>query len=186
MIIGVTGHMRNGKDSVAQIFERLYGFEHRLFARPLKDACKVIFDWNEEHVNGKLKDVIDDRWGITPRLAMQLLGTEYGQFTLTEKSPTFAEKTGRCLWVKRCLIDAGNKNIVVSDVRFIHEADSIKNLGGVIIRVIRFGYESGSGHASETEVPLIKADFIVRNDGTLGDLENEIVALADSLGMVKC
>lgn len=183
MIIGICGHARNGKDSVAHVFKDLWGFEHRSFAKPLKDACKFIFDWSDEEIEGRLKDVEDVRWGITPRLAMQLIGTEFGQYMLCEKSEKFKVVVGRNLWVKRCLDDAGDKNIVISDVRFPHEADAIRSKGGIIIRVIRRGFEGNSLHASEVEMEKIKPDFVIHNDYSLDYLNEEVCNIAIAIGV---
>ena len=174
MIIGICGHARNGKDSIADILINDFHFEKRSFAKPLKDACKVMFDWTEEHVNGKLKDVEDTRYGISPRLAMQLLGTEFGQSCLCEHSLSFARTTGRSLWVRRCLIDVHGKNIVIPDVRFLHEALAIKELGGKIIRVVRPGFEGTSKHPSETEMAQIQEDERIINDSTLDALKEKV------------
>jgi hypothetical protein len=185
MIIGITGHARNGKDSIADILVSDFNFEHLSFAWPIKEACKAIFGWTNEHVNGSLKDVEDKEWGITPRLALQLLGTDFGQFTLCEKSISFASTTGRSLWVKRALDGIDNKNVVISDVRFLHEAESIKKAGGYIFRVIRPGYESLSTHASETEMVEIKEDFCIMNDRSLNDLQHAVYSAMVKLGLAK-
>ena len=174
MVIGITGHARNGKDVIADILINDFHFEKRSFAKPLKDACKIIFDWTEEHVNGKLKEVEDQRWGITPRLAMQLIGTDFAQECLCKNSLSFARTTGRSLWVKRCLIDIEGKNIVIPDVRFLHEAQAIKDIGGKIIRVVRPGFEGTSNHASETEMAQIQEDERIINDQGLDVLKQRV------------
>lgn len=181
MIIGISGHARNGKDTVADYLVLCFGFEKRSFAKPLKEACKIIFDWTEDHVNGKLKEVEDTRWGITPRLAMQLLGTEWGQKCLCENSLSFARTTGRNLWVNRCLIDVAGKNIVIPDVRFPHEAQAIKDLGGKIIKVIRPGYEGNSNHASETEMAKITPDYNIVNNGTVDQLREVVYGILEQI-----
>jgi hypothetical protein len=185
MIIGITGHARNGKDSVADILINEYRFERLSFAWPIKEACKTIFGWTDEHVYGSLKDVEDKEWGISPRLAMQLLGTDWGQFTLCEKSISFAATTGRSIWVKRALKGKSNKNIVISDVRFLHEAESIKNAGGYIFRVIRPGFEGTSIHPSETEMIEIKEDACIINDRSLDDLRGAVYSAMTKIGLGK-
>ena len=181
MVIGITGHARNGKDVIADILINDFHFEKRSFAKPLKDACKIIFDWTEEHVNGKLKEVEDTRYGITPRLAMQLLGTEWAQTCLCKNSLSFARTTGRSLWIKRCLIDVEGKNIVIPDVRFIHEAQAIKDIGGKIIRVVRPGFEGTSNHASETEMAQIREDYTVLNNSTIDSLRDMVYSVYEQI-----
>lgn len=185
MIIGITGHARNGKDSVADVLVNDYGFERLSFAWPIKEACKTIFGWTDEHVYGALKDIEDKEWGISPRLAMQLLGTDWGQFTLCEKSISFAATTGRSIWVKRALKDAGDKNIVISDVRFLHEAESIRNARGYVIRVIRPGFEGTSIHPSETEMIDIEEDAHIINDLSLDDLRYSVYNVMTQIGLYE-
>lgn len=185
MIIGICGHMRSGKDTVASIFEYSYGFEHRSFAKPLKDACKIIFDWSDEHVNGSLKDKIDDRWGISPRMVLQLLGTEFGQKMLCDASEKFKKKVGRRLWVLRCLDGQHKNNIVISDVRFLHEAETIRKYKGKIIKIIRNGAGVLSTHASETELEKIEPDYTIDNNGTIYDLTARVEDIAKMLGIKK-
>lgn len=181
MIIGVCGRMRSGKDSIAKIFCEDYGFKQLSFAKPIKEACKIMFGWTEEHVNGALKDVDDEYWGISPRLAMQLLGTEFSQNCLCEHSLSFAKKTGRSLWVKRCLADAKQGNFIISDVRFLHESRAIREAGGKIIRVTRPGCIAKSTHASETEMDEIAVDATIVNDKTLDALRENVHNVYDIL-----
>ena len=120
MIVGVTGYKRSGKDIVAAVFVNLYGFRKYEFARPMKEACAAIFGWGEDELYGSKKEWIDPRWGISPRQALQHLGTEWGQLELCDEFPEFAEVTGRLLWVKRFQIEMLNhgpsENWVISDV----------------------------------------------------------------------
>jgi len=88
MIIGITGFIGSGKDTVANMFvER--GCVHDSFAAPLKDLCASIFGWERSMLEGDTTESRDFRetpdmfWtkklGVphfTPRLALQLLGTE--------------------------------------------------------------------------------------------------------------
>ena len=65
--------------------------------------------------------------------------------------------------------------MVVPDVRFPDEAQSIKERGGVIVRIKREGYEPVNAHISETAYQ--DQDFIIVNDGTPEDLYNEFKKL---------
>ena len=87
MIIGITGKARAGKDTVADLIKSRLGDRcHTIaFAKPIKDFCKRMFDWNDEQVYGFLKEAKDRRYKredgsfLTPREAMQTLGTEWGR-----------------------------------------------------------------------------------------------------------
>ena len=175
-IIGIAGHKRSGKSTASQALQSEYGFTLGSFAAPLKAAVRIIFDWTEEHTDGQLKDVIDPRWGISPRQAMQHIGTDWGQIELSAAYPLFQQVTGRRLWVNRLLDSVGDSPMVIPDVRFPHEADAIHSRGGAVIMIKRPGYD-GDGHASETEIDGLSFDHLIVNDGTVADLQSAISLL---------
>ncbi len=173
MIVGITGNARHGKDTIADYMVSRYGFVKRSFAAPIKEACGLIFGWDAEWLYGRFKETVDPRYGLSPREAMQLLGTEFGQFSLG-KLPEFAEVTGRSLWVKRTLSEIDEPLTVIPDVRFLHEAASLRAHGARIVKVIRPSVPMHLDHASESEVPKIEADSIIWNDGEREDLYRKI------------
>lgn len=175
MLIGITGYARHGKDSVADVLVKRYGYTKTSFAKPMKEAVCAVFDWTMEHIENH-KEEVDLRWGISPRQALTLLGTEFGQFMLCEKYPQFKKSTGRRLWVKRALCNykQGDK-LVISDLRFPHEEEYIRELGGKIIKVERPGYPVNLDHESERCVLLVKSDFLIKNDRTLDEMHDNII-----------
>ena len=168
MIIGITGHARHGKDSTADIICKHFGYRKHALADVMKEACRVIFGWSDQQLYGDLKDVVDEKYGISPRHALQSLGTEWGQYKLSEYD-SFAEVTGRKLWVNS-LLNRMQGNTVISDVRFPHEAEAIRAKGGFIIKVTR-DYPVDLSHESERAIEDIWPDFIITNSGSLNDLE---------------
>ena len=168
MIIGIAGHARHGKDTVADIIVRRFGFTKRALADPMKEACRVIFGWTDAHLYGELKDIVDPVWGISPRHALQSLGTQWGQWELS-KYDSFLETTGRKLWVNSLLAKIYD-NAVVSDVRFPHEAEAIRARGGIII-MVRRPFAVDLAHESERAIEEIRPDYTIQNRGTLIDLE---------------
>jgi len=87
-IIGLIGIKRSGKDTFADYIVEKYGYEKYSFAGPLKDACKIMFCLNNEQIDGNLKEVIDPRFGISPRHMFQFMGTE----VMRELFPKISEK----------------------------------------------------------------------------------------------
>ena len=64
-----------------------------------------------------------------------------------------------------------NFRVVVSDVRFIHEAKKIKEMGGILIKVDRNTEDNDySKHSSEIENENIECDYIVQNNGFMKDM----------------
>lgn len=177
MLIGLTGKKQSGKDTVAEHLIEEYGFTRYAFADPIKEACQAIFGFTKEQCWGKEKELIDPFWHISPRKALQIIGTELFQFELPKYAPELAE-IGRTFWVQRFALwyekflekypDGG---VVISDVRFPFEADMIKSLGGTIIKIVRPSEQYNDMHSSETEMDQIQYDYLLNNTRTIEDLK---------------
>ena len=110
----------------------------------------------------------------------QRIGTEFGQFTLFKLFPEMKGKVKyREHWVnifKNWLETNPNKDVVITDVRFKHEANFIKQNGGIIIKVNRdTGFKDS--HISELEMKEITPDLIdfeIDNNYELVDLYSQI------------
>jgi hypothetical protein len=167
MLIGICGFARAGKDTAAEVLNKGYGFNHVSFAQKMKECLGVIFGWSLEYIEHH-KEEVDPYWGISPREALRTLGTEYGQYILCEKFPRFKELTGRLLWVNSLLKEINpREDFVISDVRFHHEVNAIRQLKGYILKIDRPDYPRDLGHPSEQDIMTIEADFCIVNDGTL-------------------
>ena len=70
MIIMLSGRKRAGKDEAAKVLIDNYNFTPFAFAKPIKEICKIVFLWDDERINGELKEVEDPTWGISPRKAL--------------------------------------------------------------------------------------------------------------------
>lgn len=166
-IVGLTGLKGSGKDEVANIISRNYGHVRVAFADPLKDVIKTIFGVTEEELTDRVKkEKVLDRWPYcSPRQLLQFIGTDM----FRAYYPGVWVKA----WQNRVMsIDAP---VVASDVRFVDEADLIRSMGGLIIRVVRPGTKN-DGHISELSQEAIPADHVIMNDGTLYDLELTVKA----------
>lgn len=175
MIIGVIGNKFNGKDSVGDILVRCLGYEKNSFANPLKEGCRHIFGFNDEQLYGDEKETEDAYWGITPRQALQFTGTELFRNCMSN----LISDVGHDFWIKRLEKElVNNKKIVVCDVRFQNELDMIKKNNGIIIKVERDGIEKNefSTHDSEN-IDNLKYDHLIKNNGTLEELEQKVLDL---------
>jgi len=173
MIIGLTGKAGSGKDSVADHLVKNHGFFKLSFAAPLKRIICELFDMSEDQVNKQeLKEVIDPRYGFTPRWLLQHFGTEV------------CRKLYPSIWVdyliryykKNWYTDEGR--VVVTDVRFLNEARAISNINGKIWRVTCLNNPKdlgeGSTHASEVEQDNILVDQeLIAEYGNLPQLFKE-------------
>lgn len=138
-IIGIVGFASAGKGTVADYLVNKHNYVKIAFADPLKDAASVIFDWPRHLLEGDtvpsraFREKPDDFWSakfgkqFTPRMALQQLGTEACRGVFHEN-----------IWVHLLEKRIGNqKNVVITDVRFPNEIESIVRMGGHIVRVKR-------------------------------------------------
>ena len=176
MVIGIVGRKRHGKDTIADYLVNNLDYEKYSFANPLKRGAMEMFGFTEEQVFGDLKDEIDPLWGCKPREVLQVLGTELLQFDIQKYLPAF-QNIGRLIWVRnfmRFYENNPDKNIVIADVRFKHEAKTIQNLGGKVIKIVRPGMPDGDFHASEVEIDEIDYDQLIINDSNLAELYDKV------------
>jgi len=198
MIIGLVGFIGSGKGTVGDILE-VHGFTKDSFAKPLKDACSIMFGWPREMLEGdtevsrKWREEPDSFWSekfgysFTPRLALQLMGTEAGRNVFHQD-----------VWVISLLNRAKGKDVVVTDVRFKNEINYIQQNGGVIVRVRRgeepdwyklaedaaagfssaiMGMKDKGIHQSEWDWVGSEFNYTIDNDGTVNELGNKVKEL---------
>ncbi len=180
MLIGLVAKKCSGKDCMGDYLVQNYNFIKTHFADPLKEGMRHIFNLNDEQLYGNHKEVIDPKWNKTPRELFQIFGTDIMRNIM---SPMLG--LGNNIWVYRfqswyeC---HKNNNIVISDCRFKSEAQSIKKLGGILIRIDRNNQMSHTDyHSSEQEVNDINVDYILENNGTKEEFYEKIKVLMEKL-----
>lgn len=113
------------------------------------------------------------REGLTPRVVLQSLGTEFGR------------RIQEDLWIKIALKSDVKKVIIVPDIRFVNEAKILKNKGGLLIRISTGEPEQQLGHISETEfsqIPVKLFDAVIVNDKTgLEKLKHQVICTVNSM-----
>ena len=169
MIIGLAGFAQSGKDTLAKILIEEHGFTKIAFADTIRVALYTLNPIvNEDGL--RLQSLVDvEGWEIaklTPevRRLLQVFGTEVGRSLLGDQ-----------VWVElamRKLAESGN--FVFTDVRFISEADAIRERNGFIWRINREGVEPMNNHSSETELLEYFYDAIVDNNRSIEELREEV------------
>lgn len=182
-VIGIVGVKQSGKDTTANYLIENYGYIRYSFADPLKRGCMEMFGFTPEQMwgTGEQKEAIDPVWNISPRRMLQLIGTELLQMDIHKHLNEGEFNIGRKIWVlrfKNWYLNEIKKNpdirIVISDVRFPHEAEILHDLGAMVWRVERASLTSIDEHPSEIEQRLIKEDVLIHNDSTLQDLYHNV------------
>jgi hypothetical protein len=135
-LIGIIGCPGAGKDTCGDYLVKEAGYERTSFAKKVKDVAHVAFGWDRDMLEGitpesrAWRERVDDYWGISPRAALQKIGTEMFR---THIHPDFWVKT-----VVKEITDApAEKRFVITDCRFENEVEAIKALGGRIIYIQR-------------------------------------------------
>jgi hypothetical protein len=199
MFVGILGFIGSGKGTVGDILSDI-GFEKISFASHLKDVTSVMFGWDRNLLEGdtdesrEFREEVDTFWSdklerkFTPRLALQLMGTEVGRNVFGEN-----------FWIHSLenKIKDVNKHYVVTDVRFQNEIDWIRKQKGILIEIERGTSPSWYKvaelanndcqhslkvmrdigiHESEWKwINRQNVDHIIRNDGSLEDLRKNII-----------
>lgn len=161
-IIGLAGRARSGKDTVASLFTHT----HRVvrFAQPIKEAVKALYGWSGIAMETDIKDVVDPKWGVSPRSAMVHVAQTTRMFVAND------------FFVTR-LFDAWEGDaIVIPDVRYKHEVDAIHAKGGITIKITREGIHK---HDIEFTVDELETTYEITNNDSLDSLHRQI----DSLGL---
>lgn len=173
MRIAVVGKMRAGKDSVAEILKKEYNFKSVAFGDGIKKIVREFFPeaYNNgkprehyQHIGQELRKLNPDVWiNHTNSEILKILSKDLG----TAKEP----------------------NIIVTDCRQTNEELYLRRRGFLIVKVcadektrLRRIEEAGEivtyeqfTHDTERQVDLIKADYLLFNEKTLFELEQQVV-----------
>ena len=141
MIIGICGLIGSGKDTIADYLQNIHQFRRESFAHTLKDAVAQVFGWDREMLEGRTRESrewreqVDPWWSVrlnmpnlTPRYVLQVWGTEVARKSFHDD-----------IWIAALenKLRKTKDDVVISDCRFPNEIKSIKNAGGIVIRVVR-------------------------------------------------
>lgn len=187
MIIGISGKARSGKDTFAEMLAAALNKESyppyvmMAFANELKLRCQAAFDLTWEQLWGDDKEVPDERYVKTPRTTLTGVGelpiVYWTAREIMQNYGAFYRTIDNEFWVKnlfKVIEEKEYTNVIITDVRYINEADYIINNGGYVIRVDRENKDTvhNEQHPSEIELDSYKRfDFTVVNNWTLDVLK---------------
>jgi len=195
--IAITGKANSGKSTVGKfIMKELrkqlkdkphVSCKYIAFADPIKAMIRLMFPTlPEKYLTGASNlrsSVIPDAFTNGKPLTVRQLHLDLGTAVGRAYKGT--------IWLEAfdyAFEKAKNEDVViVSDVRFKNEFDHLKKLNFYQIRLLRDDPNDTSvksNHASEVEQDVIRDDefdFVLRNDGTLKDLKNEVVKIVNQI-----
>ena len=202
MIVGITGFIGSGKDTVADYLVNFHEFRRESFAATLKDAISSVFGWDRTLLEGRTKEArewreqVDPWWAerlamptLTPRWILQYWGTEVCRKGFHDD-----------IWIASLENKLRNSrdNVVISDCRFPNEIEAIKRAGGMLVWVKRgdlpVWYEDalaanrGSNvganqmklhkiHASEWAWLGCRFDHVIENNNSIDSLYSQVANL---------
>lgn len=185
MIIGIIGKKGSGKDTIADYLVKNHGFIRFAFADKVKEVCKAMFNMTDKDFIEKNKEVLKPDWNISPRQALQLFGTDIGRKILPEKIPELKKilPFPEGIWIRHFIIWYQEQlkinprvKVVISDVRFLDEAETVKTYDGKLWKVIRDKKIYGNDqHISENQLDnFSEIDKIIDNNDSLENLYKKI------------
>lgn len=168
-VIGITGAKGSGKSTFAQALDSTRPGRCHVkvmsLADPLKAFVMDIFDFSEKQVYGASEFRESGDGPVTPRKALQTLGTDWGR-NLHED-----------IWIDKLIRDIGDlpehiSCVIVPDVRFVNEARKLRaEFDAHIIEISRPGLEANDTHESERRDGVsMYVTHTVQNTGTSLDL----------------
>lgn len=196
-IIGISGLIGSGKDTVADYLVNYHEFRRESFANTLKDAVAAVFGWDRTMLEGRTKssrewrEQVDTWWAtrlnipdLTPRWVLQYWGTDVCRYNFHDE-----------IWIASLEYKLLNSkdSIVISDVRFPNEVVAIRRAGGKLVCIERGpkpewykDARSGSDtmrqywprvHPSEYSWVNTEFDLLLNNNGTVEDLYQQVKSL---------
>ncbi len=184
MLIAFSGFKTAGKDAAAAVLINEYGFKKIALADPVRDlayAINPIIESGEDEFflrpatpTIRLRDLIDKfGWDYCKneypevRRLMQAVGTEGGRNLFGENF--WVDQLGN----RVSDLNSDDSRYVLTDARFRNEGEFVQNNGGTLVWIDRPGLEP-DGHASESGELREIADYIIRNDSTIEELQEDV------------
>ena len=189
-IIAICGFQGSGKDTLANILIKKYGYKKLSFGGTVKDVASIIFNWDRKMLEGDSKESrewrekVDDWWSkkleiknLTPRYILQQIGTDL-----------FRNNFHKDIWInclEKKLIDYDK--VVITDCRFPNELKILNKYNATIIQIyrgnlpewfndVKLGKKDPPKELHESETSWIKesSNYNILNNGTIEELENII------------
>ncbi len=175
MLIALLGFRGSGKSTIANYLIDNYNFTSLAFAEKLKQVVSTAFDIDLDLLEGNseesrvYRETTNEFWGMTPRQMLETVGTKLFRKGISED-----------FWVK--IVEKriqellkSEKNVVISDLRFVNEWEMLKKYNAKVIFV-----DNGNSVDAEYEIKSIQYDFKIENQGIskeqlFKEVENKII-----------
>jgi len=161
----------NNFNDLISLFEREYRLIGRYNVIRFADKIKLMVSSLLSVPLIKLEDrefketSLGEKWNnLTPRVILQLLGTECGRNIIHPD-----------IWVNSTLSHIkNNEDYIIPDLRFKNEYNALKKLNSYMIKVIKYDIIDNN-HNSENDInDITEWDAIVINSGSMQELIDQI------------
>jgi len=202
-LIGISGKIGVGKDTVGEIIQELclsnHGpvFEVKKFAGKLKQIASLLTgipveDFEDQEFK---KSYLGAEWGIVqdiplnsiPPFADMQFNALMSVRELLQKLGTEAIRDGLHpnAWVNALMCDYKRpkmseynpSNWIITDMRFPNEMEAVEDVKGLTLKVVRPVEKSKTPvrlHPSETSLDKAEFDYTIINDGSIEDLIEKV------------
>lgn len=204
MIIAINAKIGCGKDTVGSIIQKLHpegNWKIKKWAGKLKQTATLLTGvpmemWEDQDFK---RLSMGEKWGnMTYREFLQKLGTDairdglYVNSWINALMADYTQPVPEKLALFNDLYKPKTPNWIITDTRFPNEADAARSAGGIVIRINRkcqacggdntdrYSHKMGcsalsaGGHPSETSLDDYTFDYVIDNNGTIVDLEQEV------------
>ena len=200
LLIGCTREQLEDRDfKEAELGEKWWYYKHNIEGKILSIA-------EFDRINALNMNLLNSHYTLvkpTPRLLMQLLGTNCGRIILhpniwvnslmieykaEDVGPVFSKKYYPNSNEKDIIVKY--PNWIISDTRFPNELKAVKDRNGVTIRITRPDFVENAltgekfpvkvhrqEHESETALDNSEFDYTIDNNGTIDDLRDKVEAI---------
>jgi hypothetical protein len=205
-LIGISGKIGSGKDTVATIIQELYPqYEVKKFAGKLKDIASILTgipvekfedqefkktdlgkEWSYVYPDQYYDDGESVMVCMSVRQLLQKLGTDALRDNLHENvwvnalMADYVEKPVNVLEGEGYRLEDTLPNWIITDTRFPNEAKIIEEKDGILLRVERSTCNLGT-HPSETALDDFPFEHVIFNNGSMDDLRNEVKKFLESI-----
>ncbi len=209
MIISITAQKQSGKTTFLEYLCQEYGFTKLSHAKPLKDACCLLFNIDDPYTDeGKNTEIsIPNKINYqkllraseiicgqpSPRLFLDKIYPHFANRTMTVREILQEMGTDVCrnifgedVWldILNRSIDAVDGPVVIDDCRFLNESKNLRSRGAVMIGLQRPPLDLSDLHQSEIEMIEnwdTMVDTTIVNSGSLENLYAMVEDVIESL-----
>lgn len=182
IVIGVGHYSRTGKDTfanrlVVEFVQRKVRAVKRPFAWKLKQIAHELYGWagvrEPEYYDTPEGEL--ERSTILPALGTSVVDT-WIYLGNAIRNQVYAET-----WIQTVLRGNESGVVVIPDVRFPNEVDSIRAMGGFLIKVIRPGFPPRDSVSDRTLLGYEDWDLVIGQSGDIRELYEAAETVARSV-----